>query len=384
MIPPLPVTATATEPSLAAPSRPRRPRQGPAFPLPPEPTPPGDAAGAPPVRPTRHREEPAPDPTALAAATLPTVRAPVEVQSLPAPRTGSPPEAGDSAPAAGPAAGPEPLPASPGGPAPSRPAERADRPPLPPAGTPADTAAKAPEPPPSFHEGDPAEKPAPPPGPVAPLPAHAAPVARAAAILPLPGPPTPSVALSGEPAGQRNPGGQLPQRMAALAPPAAAPVAFALEALPDTPTPSAPPPVATAPAPRPELPASEAPDVQIGIDREARLDVTINAPNAGAALRLEAGRDELARDLAALGSEVEAIRVELRNDPGPESGADGGRPGSSEAAGAGAESSPRDPGPRRQTEGEPLQSRQPSGREPTMPPPADRGPAGPSRIDRYA
>ena len=69
------------------------------------------------------------------------------------------------------------------------------------------------------------------------------------------------------------------------------------------------------------------PDVVVGLVDGGALDVTIAAADVGSLERLTAAEPELRHELAALGAEVEAIRVELRAeqgaDKGPERGAAG-------------------------------------------------------------
>jgi hypothetical protein len=75
-------------------------------------------------------------------------------------------------------------------------------------------------------------------------------------------------------------------------------------------------------------------DVVIGLDSERGLDVTIATGTRQAADRVEAGRGELLRELAALGAEVEAIRVELRPEREPDGGGHGAERGRSDAGDA--------------------------------------------------
>ncbi|MFA7440801.1 MAG: hypothetical protein WCZ66_07490 [Sphingomonadaceae bacterium] len=65
-------------------------------------------------------------------------------------------------------------------------------------------------------------------------------------------------------------------------------------------------------------------DISIEPGEGQRLDVTLAAATPDAAARLRAESTTLEADLAALGAEVEAIRVELRTVRGPDSGVGGG------------------------------------------------------------
>ena len=84
----------------------------------------------------------------------------------------------------------------------------------------------------------------------------------------------------------------------------------------------------TAPAPgqaayTPDLAAAapgHMPDVVVGLVGVASLDVTISAQTADSLERLAAAEPELRQELAALGAEVEAIRMELRPEPGSDRG----------------------------------------------------------------
>lgn len=63
---------------------------------------------------------------------------------------------------------------------------------------------------------------------------------------------------------------------------------------------------------------SAMPDVVVQLVDGDALDVTIAAASPDSLERLEAAEPELRQELAALGAEVEAIRVELRPEPGPD------------------------------------------------------------------
>lgn len=80
----------------------------------------------------------------------------------------------------------------------------------------------------------------------------------------------------------------------------------------------------------PDLAAAEPghmPDVVVGLVGAASLDVTISAPTADSLQRLSAAEPELRQALTELGAEVEAIRMELRPEPGSDRGADRGAAG---------------------------------------------------------
>jgi hypothetical protein len=65
-------------------------------------------------------------------------------------------------------------------------------------------------------------------------------------------------------------------------------------------------------------------DVVVGFDEDERLDVTLLAGDREAAQALEARSAELEAALGALGTEVEAIRVELRGASGPDASTEPG------------------------------------------------------------
>ncbi len=135
-------------------------------------------------------------------------------------------------------------------------------------------------------------------------------------------------------------------------------------------------------------------DIVIGLDSEQRLDVLIATRTREAADRVEAARGDLMRDLAALGSEVEAVTVEVRPqrapDPATVDALSHGSGGTlQDRAGAGSQPD----GQQQRQEGQSMreQSAHPAGRghERRALPPAS-GPAGPDaaaipvRVDRYA
>jgi len=85
------------------------------------------------------------------------------------------------------------------------------------------------------------------------------------------------------------------------------------------PGPTAEPATASTPLPEAETTVlQQGADVTIGLDSNQRLDVTIATATQQSADRLEAARTDLQRDLAALGAEVEAIRVEVRSERAPD------------------------------------------------------------------
>jgi len=67
-----------------------------------------------------------------------------------------------------------------------------------------------------------------------------------------------------------------------------------------------------------DQPASFMADIVISLSEDARLDVTLGAASQEDAMRMEAGTASLQAELAAHGTEVEAIRVELRPEPAPD------------------------------------------------------------------
>ena len=82
---------------------------------------------------------------------------------------------------------------------------------------------------------------------------------------------------------------------------------------------AAPPPAI--PAPPPATDCGESPPgsgIHIEIGSGDRLDIGIGLTDAGAAERVRAGLDHLRHELHAIGTEVEAIRVEVRRERGPD------------------------------------------------------------------
>ena len=92
---------------------------------------------------------------------------------------------------------------------------------------------------------------------------------------------------------------------------------------------------------------SHTPEVVVELVGADALDVTISAATPESLDRLSAAEPELRHDLARLGAEVEAIRMELRADAGPEKpGPDKGQDFRNTDRGAdGASASPSDEGP---------------------------------------
>ena len=85
--------------------------------------------------------------------------------------------------------------------------------------------------------------------------------------------------------------------------------------------PSAASPTPASLAPTPDMasePSSPLPDVVVDLVGGEALDVTISAATADSLERLVSAEPELRHELAELGAEVEAIRMELRSDAGPE------------------------------------------------------------------
>ena len=62
-------------------------------------------------------------------------------------------------------------------------------------------------------------------------------------------------------------------------------------------------------------------DVSIGFDSEARIDVVLAAHDRRTAEKLASETPHLRRELLSLGTEVDAIRVELRGGGGTDAGA---------------------------------------------------------------
>jgi hypothetical protein len=114
-------------------------------------------------------------------------------------------------------------------------------------------------------------------------------------------------------------------------------------------------PVPAAQSDRASSAAISLPDIRIALDSDARLDVAIATDSAALAERVEAGREQLLHDLAALGTEVETIRVEVRPVDGPD------------GAGSKAFSAGGSAGGSNQQEGQPMREsghHQPGGQQP--------------------
>lgn len=137
-------------------------------------------------------------------------------------------------------------------------------------------------------------------------------------------------------------------------------------------------------------PASHMPDVVVDLVGEGAIDVTISAATAESLDRMALAEPDLRRDLAELGAEVEAIRMELRPEAGPEKGAEqsadklhatatpdgGGRQGDRGMR----QSALREDWPQLRATGMPGTQTGSSSGQRAMTAPF----AGPGRIDRYA